>query len=360
MSSTPVSSEPADATNRNEMERSRLEKMVHEERTSRAAPDHVALMDADPCFHNQLWRERVAQWFYDVLDFLEESRDIAYVGMTVLDRYLAVRTRETSGSLSPPMIEPFDFEILAFTSLFLSIRVCGSGRELQIPELLQLSSSGARTSHIVQAGNIVLKKLSWDQRILTPHMFLKELLELYVQGWNSQNSSRHHISREEALSVFEFASYLVEVSVCDAFFSKVAPSEIAFAALAVAVTSDRTLTLDNPHIQAFLSRFWQVVHQQTTMDIESAHMKSIVSRLLDVYNQSHEAAVATADPKEGRGENLQSESSPQLILAHEDEANINCTRANFLDQDSDDDPVLIPAVSPASFDTNNRHLDQAC
>ena len=108
--------------------------MAQQEKNSRESADYQAL--AGKGIHNQLWRERVAQWCYDVLDYLEESRDVAHVAMSFLDRYLAVLATENSNGGE---VQPFEFEVISFTSLFLAIRVCGRNKNLQIPELLQLS-----------------------------------------------------------------------------------------------------------------------------------------------------------------------------------------------------------------------------
>ncbi|KAL3917777.1 MAG: hypothetical protein SGILL_004551 [Bacillariaceae sp.] len=277
--------------------------MIHQEQECRAAPDHQALFQANHNeIQNHLWRERVSKWCYDVLDYLEESRDVAHVAMNFLDRYLAVLAKENS---SVGNVEPFEFEVMAFTSLFLAIRVCGRNKNLQIPELLQLSSSGAQPRHIMEAGHHMLEMLSWDHRILTPHSFLKELLKLFV----TSTSAHQLINKDQAKSLLEFASYLVEVSVCDGYFSPCAPSHVAFGALMVAMTCDATLASDAAH-QAFVAQFFRHVHEHTGISIESGPMKEIITRLLEVYNQSHEAAVSNNCP----ANNAPNNTSPHIIL----------------------------------------------
>jgi hypothetical protein len=337
-----------------------LERMVKEERSSRSEGDFVALLqvdDDDMSSHNQLWRERVAQWFYDVLDYLEESRDVAYVAMNVLDRYLAVLSTD-----EPPLmissIQPFDFEVMAFTSLFLAIRVCGSNTDLQVPELLQLSTSGAQPRHILAAGNNMLQKLSWNCRVITPFAILKDLHELLVQQWNSSQNSRRlaDLTPEQANSLLEFASYLVEVSVCDSYFSCTPPSQVACAALTLACMSEQSTF---GALLEFLPRFFEVLCRDISLDLDSVQMKPVVSRLFDVYTQSHEAAASAAadapapaqvpvDIDETDGNTL----CLNIIFDQEVPAH-NDILLNVLEQVSQPEQAMRP-VSPMLIDANEE------
>merc|ERR1712194_190901 len=109
----------------------------------------------------------------------------------------------------------FDYEVISFTALFLAIRVSGSNKELEISELLQMSSNPGvpEPRHIVSAGNSMLAKLCWNNQILTPNSFLRELIALLV---TEHEREEVRLMKGETLSnLIDFASYLVEVSVCD-------------------------------------------------------------------------------------------------------------------------------------------------
>ena len=321
-----------------------LQQMIKQEHACRATPDYLALLQADPSMiQNHLWRERVSKWCYDVLDYLEESRDVGHVAMNFLDRYLAVLITEDSRSISS--LQPFEFEVMAFTTLFLAIRVCGQNRNLQIPELLQLSSSGAEPRHILEVGHHMLEYLSWDHRILTPHTFLKEFLRLFVTA-SVSNEQQQHFSKDQVNSLLEFASYLVEVSVCDAYFSPCAPSYVALGALVVAMTCDETLASDASN-QSFVAKFFRHIHEHIGISIESEAMKEIVSRLLDVYNQSHEATSSSSSSNE-QGTNS-SNNAPHIILDDDQEMDQDSELASSMAQG-----IMameeIRSVSPASLD----------
>jgi hypothetical protein len=308
---------------------STLRRMMDMEEVNRSVTnDYRALKDVDPSFHKQVWRERVAQWCYDVLDYLEESRAVAAIAMNIIDRYLAVLSKESSLS-TPLVIGEFDYEVISFAALFLAIRVSGSNKELEISELLQLSSgSGApQARHIVLAGNSILQKLSWNHQILTPNSFLRELVALLMAEFDEEEATTDKAMPCESVSALvEFASYLVEVSVCDVYFSSVAPSEIAFGALALAMMCNSDLFSTDCRYKAFLSHFFRTVHEQTSMNIECPQMNSILSRLLHVYNQSQEAVTGNfgREPiqwEKSANNGTYQTTSPHIIVDEADESN---------------------------------------
>jgi len=309
------------------------------------ANDYRALEEADLTFHKQAWRERVAQWCYDVLDYLEESRDVASVAMNIIDRYLAVLSKESLPT--PLVIGEFDYEVISFTALFLAIRVSGSNKELEISSLLNLSSSteAPQVRHIVSAGNIMLKKLSWNHQILTPKSFLRELVGLLmIQDCKNESNTTETMSDESVSKLFDFASYLVEVSVCDIYFSSIAPSKVAFGALTLATMCHSDLLSSGCGHKQCLTRFLHIVNKQTSLNIECPHMNAIIGRLLNVYNQSQEAVAGNVERKIIQGEGLSENNSyntnlPHIIVDEGDTSN-TIDEDILLDQNEDHLPRL--------------------
>jgi hypothetical protein len=195
----------------------RLQAMINVERAITRGKDHVALLTCTPSFQNHAWRERVAQWCYDVVDHLDVPRDVVYLAMNILDRYLAMSPDACS-------VDKLQYELAANTSLFLAVRSSGS-MDLKIPELLQMSRSNIQVKDVLATGTRILETLTWDQRILAPSTFVGALIGLLQSS----------IDASTAVSVLELASYLVEISVCDQQFCRVPPSKVAFASLLIAM-----------------------------------------------------------------------------------------------------------------------------
>jgi Cyclin, C-terminal domain/Cyclin, N-terminal domain len=351
----------------NDSSLSELRKMIQDEQTNQTSlTDYTALIQTDPTsYQNAVWRERVAQWFYDVLDYLEESRDLAFVAMNIFDRYLAVQTSEYTSSMSGTtvdstsiplmMMDHFEYEVLSITSLFLAVRIAGTNKSLTVPEMLELSSSGVQVRHVLCAGNNMLGKVSWDHRIITPHNFLRAFYSRLVQSTSGvmtggsmteqamPKSSSTAATPTQSRSLFDFAAYLIEVSVCDMYFTQVLPSEVAMAALAMALMCDEDMAT---RYQATFALFLHSAQAETGIDVDSPRMKSILSRMLDVYNQSQEAVVAGGSNIVDGSHDIRDENDIQL------DANlIRSDRADNLSQEThiileDDDTITRPIVIP--------------
>jgi len=73
------------------------------------------------------WRERIAEWFYSVVDHFEFSREVVAVAIHYLDRYLA----------TAPVTKK-QFQLVAMTSLYLAIKLY-QPKFLQISQMVGLS-----------------------------------------------------------------------------------------------------------------------------------------------------------------------------------------------------------------------------
>jgi hypothetical protein len=259
----------------------RIRRMLSAEEKIRSGSDHVALAEAPYAFQNVTWRERVAQWCYDVIDHLELPREVVYIAMNLLDRYIA-------SSLTPSGLDKEAYEATAITSLFLAIRITGS-MDIKVPDLLCMSRSSAQAKDIHSTGSDILETLTFSQQILTPTAFVKALMSFLTSSVSTRNS----------MSLFELSSYLVEISVCDQQFCQARPQELAFAALFIAM-SEQSEAIDRKTV----SLFTHLVQQETGMSPNSPQVASICARLRDLYNQTQDISRSGA---------------PHVVLDDEDE-----------------------------------------
>jgi len=162
------------------------------------------------------WRERVAQWFYDLIDHLGENRELAYIAMNILDRYTGC---------SCPSDERL-YEVEAMSALFLAVRIGGSGN-LALGQLVSMSRHGrVLEKDIIAMGKSMISTLSWDQRILTPADFVR----LYVD-----NGAPALLTTNTRDSLLDSAMYLVELAVFDLALARKRPSQLAAAATLTAI-----------------------------------------------------------------------------------------------------------------------------
>jgi Cyclin, N-terminal domain/Cyclin, C-terminal domain len=226
---------------------------------------HSAGRFQEMCAPNIIWREKVVQWCYDVADHLDEDRSIVYVAMNILDRYCSAIT--SSRSDNPPIDETM-YEVASLSSIFLAIRIAGS-RELLLDELVSMSRGGITMQDIIAMGNSIISELSWEHSILTPIDFVQSLFHL--QPSLSKSPSRQ--------LVLDTASYLLELAVCDAFFSPYRASRLAVVALLCSLEAN---------VPEEVAAFKDIVKQSTSISLDSDETCALCTRLQSIYSRSVE------------------------------------------------------------------------
>jgi hypothetical protein len=77
---------------------------------------------------NDIWREKICEWCYQVIDHFNFSREVVAISVHYLDRYLAGR----------PCGKKI-FQLAAMTSLFLAIKLYEPGGKLSMQSMIELS-----------------------------------------------------------------------------------------------------------------------------------------------------------------------------------------------------------------------------
>ena len=239
---------------------SHLFAMIGEENKSRQSRDHRALQESPhSCAPNLVWREVVCQWCYDVVDYFGESREVVYLAMNVLDRYCVFQNTFNAR----------DYEVASLTALFLAVRVSGCAT-LELPQLMQLSRGRVRMREVLDVGKSMTESLSWERRLITPLQLVRAMVELL------------DVSNELKSSLLGTASYLVEVSVGDAFFSGMHPFKVACAAVANAIGSGPQSRLTEAASREFFC------HLSKLHDDQEDDISLLQSRLYHLYSQCME------------------------------------------------------------------------
>jgi lipoyl(octanoyl) transferase len=76
---------------------------------------------------NEVWREKICEWSYQVIDHFAFSREVVSISIHYLDRYLA--TRHVNKKM---------FQLAAMTTLYIAIKLYEPGR-LSMPSMIELS-----------------------------------------------------------------------------------------------------------------------------------------------------------------------------------------------------------------------------
>jgi hypothetical protein len=226
-----------------------------------------------------IWRDKVAQWYYNVLDSWNESRSVVYVALNILDRYCCCTmmmrdsnqkshssssssnssTSHSSSSAAPSVTwNERNYELASLSALFLAVRIAGSGTyDLELPELVSLSSRrNISTREVMEMGKSMIAQLSsWKERIVTPLEFVRLYLQLSQDG----SSSSSILTPRLSLEILNEASYLLELSVCDVALTHARPSLLALAAILQAMLQQQQPSSHNL-IHTFYTHITNTIH----------------------------------------------------------------------------------------------------
>ena len=162
---------------------------------------------------NEVWREKICEWCYQVVDHFDFHREVVAVAVSCLDRYLATRA-----------VNRRIFQLAAMTALYLAIKLYEPGK-LRMASLIELSRGYFLAEHIVTMEDSMLQSLGWHVHPPTSFAFVRDLVRLLPE--DVAPAARHDVA--------ELARFLTELSVCDYGLATKRPSSVALACIVNAV-----------------------------------------------------------------------------------------------------------------------------
>lgn len=207
---------------------------------------------------NELWREKICEWCYNVVDHYELPRESVSVAMSILDRYVSSR-----------FITPTTYTLAGVTAIHIAIKL-GSPLTLRMKYLLALCAGKITAGDIASMELTMLSALSWRVSGPTAADFCGELID------SSFTESTPHALN----GLQEMARYLTELAVCEYFFVTRKPSSIALASIicAIELTHDQVDPRDKDR---FISRV-----AQAGMDIIDEEVTECYERLRVMYERN--------------------------------------------------------------------------
>jgi len=179
------------------------------------------------------WRERVVQWFYDLIDHLGENRELTFIAMNVLDRYTGCCSSSNERL----------YELQAMSALFLAVRIGGTGN-LALSQLVSMSRQPSiQEKDIMAMGKLMIASLMWDQRLLTPADFVRFFVDEMARSTS--------MTQELHGALMDSSMYLVELAVFDLSLARKRPSNVA--AAAVMAATNRLQACHHPEAKADLA-----------------------------------------------------------------------------------------------------------
>lgn len=231
---------------------------------------------------NEMWREKICEWCYQVVDHFDFNREVVSVAVDYLDRYLATRT-----------VNRRIFQLAAMTALYLAIKLYEPSK-LRMSSLIDLSRGYFMAEHIITMEDSMLLSLGWHVHPPTPFAFCRDLMQLVSPD----------VSPREKHDVNELSRFLTELSVCDYWFVTKKPSSVALAAIINAMELFGPRRIDPRYKVEF-------VHRAVDIGMDVANDDEIIEcyeRLREMYiaggysptledvEEDEDARVATVSP----------------------------------------------------------------
>jgi hypothetical protein len=259
-----------------------------------------ALHSEQPDIHNPVWRQMVVEWCYQVIDHISADRELVYITMNILDRFLAVRyssdTTTCSSSGRCYLTDKKDYETAVMTALLMTMKLQGLS-SLCISDLVKMSSNSVTSKDIIEAGKEIIQSLTWNKQIPTAARFAHALVQLLPET----------LDERIKMSIFENAVFQIELSVQDEFCSHQPPSLIAWMAFENALSD----TLLPPELKASIC-------SQVSTIMGHNYCINVRRRLQTFQLQSHVSTTAPVlippDDDDEDEESLPSSSATDLVF----------------------------------------------
>jgi hypothetical protein len=94
---------------------------------------------------NEVWREKICEWSYQVVDHFDFSREIVSIAVSYLDRYLSRRP-----------VNKKHFQLLAMSCLYLAIKLNERGT-ISMKSMIDLSRGYFLVEHMVEMEMEILR-----------------------------------------------------------------------------------------------------------------------------------------------------------------------------------------------------------
>jgi hypothetical protein len=222
-------------------------------------PSGMSASSASSCTGiNEVWREKICEWCYQVVDHFDYNRQVVAIALNYLDRYLALRP-----------VNRKIFQLAAMTCLFTAIKL-NETRVLSLSAFLSLSRGYFQAEHVLKMEHAILRALQWRVNPPTPLTQAKHLLFILPKNVHRKGE------------ILEITRFLTEISVCDYFFVPYTLSTVALAALysAFDIAGESVVS------EATKSYFVQQVHQLTGLDSLTEDVQVCMGRMKHSFHQS--------------------------------------------------------------------------
>jgi hypothetical protein len=116
---------------------------------------------------NEVWREKICEWSYQVIDHFDFSREVASISIYYLDRFLATT-----------LVNKKHFQLVAMTTLYLAIKIYEPGN-LSMKSMIELSRGYFTPAQMTEMEMAILRYVLPTRRRVFPS-FSRQIMHVVV------------------------------------------------------------------------------------------------------------------------------------------------------------------------------------
>lgn len=174
---------------------------------------------------DKLCRQKMAQWCFTVIDYINFQRETVSIAMSYLDRFLA----SDCARAKKVMLCRKEYQLAAMTTLFMAIKI-NEPVMIDVALLTDLSKGLYLPSDFQNMETDILFGLNWHVNGPTPQAFMLHFLSL-AQTSTCQYDENSVAPSIDLHHVLQLATHQIELSVQEYDFMTQKPSVIATAAI---------------------------------------------------------------------------------------------------------------------------------
>lgn len=223
-----------------------------------------------------LYRDRLCQWLYSVVDYYNFDRDIVALTMNIIERYSHLSDSVITEDVKPKI------QLVTLSSLYIILKAF-CHETIEMDSFLLLGRSQFTKEQMVTMEMTIMKVIDWRISIPTPKVFISHFLALFrkVVFPTVSEGEKHSKKILELMYEIKCTSYFLgELSICDSYYNEegILPSTIAAASVLYAM---RLSCIPQSLIYKTQSSIFQVIGMETECKNE---LDICIARLCESYS----------------------------------------------------------------------------
>eukprot|EP00986_Skeletonema_menzelii_P000788 scaffold227_cov71-Skeletonema_menzelii.AAC.8 len=175
---------------------------------------------------NDIDRQKMCEWYYEMADFLKIDRSTASRSMMLLDRFMAASTHSPVAALARQNRD--HYQLFALTSLFITIKLF-ERLNIQAEHVSYLSRGRYEPQEIINMEIVMLAALEWKVSEASKVDYVEIIMEYIIP--HMENCSYVMSSGNLLEKIKELALLQIQLSDFEATFASRRQSIVAFAAV---------------------------------------------------------------------------------------------------------------------------------